>query len=145
TKAYPDKPSSFESAKLEYIPLNANGAQSVPYDILSLTHALKTRNEVLLVLGVSGALFLPFIRLFTSRKIILNIDGLEWKRAKWNKMARMFLKFSEKICVWASHKIIADNPYLETYVKETYAKDSALIEYGADHIMAVKRGTDPHP
>ena len=42
--------------------------------------------DVLLVLGVSGAFMFPFVKLFTKKKIITNIDGLEWKRDKWGRI-----------------------------------------------------------
>lgn len=135
SKAYPEKPTSFGPARLKYIPLDANGIQSIPYDVISMTSAILSGHDVLLVLGVSGALFLPLIRLFTSKKIILHIDGLEWKRNKWNAIAKKFLKYSEYIGIKFSQAIIADNHYIQTYIQDTYQRDSALIEYGADHII----------
>ncbi|MBS0028557.1 DUF1972 domain-containing protein [Chitinophaga sp. 22321] len=133
--AYKDKPARFGRTKLEYIRLNANGAQSIPYDIVSMTSAVFSGHDILLVLGVSGALFLPFIRLFTNKKLIVHIDGLEWRRNKWNTFAKKFLKFSEYIGVKFGHKIIADNSEIRTYIEQEYQKDSCLIEYGADHII----------
>ena len=35
SKSYKEKPSSYLSARLSYLPLSANGAQSIPYDIWS--------------------------------------------------------------------------------------------------------------
>ena len=75
----------WNGAKIKYIPLSANGFQSIFYDILSIIHAVLFC-DVLLILGVSGSLFLPLVKLFfPSRKIIINVDGLEWRRAKWSK------------------------------------------------------------
>jgi len=133
--AYKDKPAHFGRTRLEYIKLNANGAQSIAYDIVSMTSAVFSGHDILLVLGVSGALFLPFIRLFTNKKLIVHIDGLEWRRNKWNNFAKKFLKFSEYVGVKFGHKIIADNSVIRTYIQEEYKKDSVLIEYGADHII----------
>lgn len=133
--AYEDKPTHFGKTKLKYINLNANGAQSIPYDIVSMTSAIFSGHDILLVLGVSGALFLPLIRLFTNKKLVVHIDGLEWKRNKWNAFAKKFLKFSESIGVKFGHKIIADNHVISSYILNEYKKDSYLIEYGADHII----------
>lgn len=38
--SYQDHPKEFEGAELTYLPLSANGIQSVPYDILSLIKCL---------------------------------------------------------------------------------------------------------
>ncbi|MFI5222100.1 MAG: DUF1972 domain-containing protein, partial [Bacteroidia bacterium] len=130
---YYQQPSHYKNAKLVYLSLNANGVQSILYDIVSIFHAVR-RSEVLLILGVSGAVCFPFIRLFYPKiKLITNIDGIEWKRAKWNRIAKWYLKFSEKIAVKYSHRVIADNRMIVEYVNETYHIDSELIEYGVEH------------
>jgi len=71
---------SFLSAQLNYVPFNANGLQSIPYDIVSLISAVWNHYDVILLLGVSGAIALPLVRFFSSARIITNIDGLEWRR-----------------------------------------------------------------
>jgi glycosyltransferase involved in cell wall biosynthesis len=126
----------WETAELVYIPLKANGYQSVLYDLFSLCHALY-RAEVFLILGVSGALFLPFVRVFTNRRIIVHTDGLEWKRERWNSVIRFFLKLSEWIAVKSAHLLIADNPSIDDYLKQRYGKSPALIGYGGDHVLSV--------
>ena len=124
---------TWKGAKIKYIPISANGVSSIFYDIISMIHAVLF-SEVLLILGVSGCLFLPIIKLFFPfRKIIVNVDGLEWRRAKWSKHARLFLLWSEKVAVWCADEIIADNAAIQKYVFDRYGKPSRLIEYGADH------------
>lgn len=133
---YQDKIEKYQKAKLKYIPLNANGIQSVPYDILSILLALKdsdNSDDVLLLLGSSGAIILPFISLFTKKNIVFNMAGLEWKRSKWNRFARWFLKYSEKIAVKYSNSIIADNKGLQEYISSEYGVTSHVIAYGGDH------------
>ena len=88
SKGLRDKPDHYLSASLRYINLNANGLQSIPYDILSLLQVILMRHDRVLILGVSGALFIPFVRLFSRTIIITNIDGIEWRRSKWGKMAK---------------------------------------------------------
>lgn len=133
---YEDKIETYQKAKLKYIPLNANGVQSVPYDIVSILLALKdsnNRNDVLLLLGSSGAIILPFISIFRKRNIVFNMAGLEWKRSKWNRFARWFLKYSEKIAVKYSDAVVADNKGLQDYISAEYGVESHMIAYGGDH------------
>jgi glycosyltransferase involved in cell wall biosynthesis len=96
--------------------------------------------DVILVLGVSGSLILPFYRLFSKKKLIVNIDGLEHRRDKWGKVAKWYLKLSEKLAVKYADIIIADNKGIQDYVNEEYGKDSVLIAYGGDHVI---RDIDP--
>ena len=138
SKSYDKQTSRYNGAKLCYIPLNANGIQSIPYDIISIIKALRYA-DTLLILGVSGSIALPIAKLFSNKKIIVNIDGLEWKREKWNKFAKWFLKLSELLAVKMADVIVTDNRVIQDYVKAKYAKNSRLIAYGADHVQKIKQ------
>jgi len=136
SKSYKEQPNTYKNANLKYIPLNANGVQSIPYDIWSLLHAtITSKADNILILGVSGAICLPFIRLFSKSNIVTNIDGLEWKRNKWNTWAKRFLKFSEKVAVKYSDVIVADNKGIADYVTQEYGIASKVIAYGGDHAI----------
>ncbi len=126
----------YNGARLKYFPLNANGYQSIPYDFISLIHAL-IFSEAIIMLGISGALLIPFIRFFSSKPLIVNIDGQEWKRAKWNTPIRRFLRWSESLAVNFADCVITDNVVIYDYVKKEYGKESTLIEYGADHVSRI--------
>lgn len=134
-KDYATHISTYKGAKLKYIPLlHGNGAQSTPYDIWSMMRCLRGYDTVL-VLGVSGCIFLPFFRLFFRKRLLVNIDGLEHKRAKWGKRTKWFLRTSEAMAVKYADMVIADNKGIQDYVTETYHKPSALIAYGGDHVQ----------
>jgi len=138
SRAYPARESSFLSARLRYIPLNANGAQSILYDVWSLVSAVRHHNDVLLLLGVSGAIALPLVRFLSPARIITNIDGIEWRREKWQGWVKRFLRWSEKLAVRYSHEVIADNSVIATYVREAYGTDCHVIAYGGDHAVNVE-------
>lgn len=128
-----EKRKQFNNCKLVYIALDANGVQSIPYDVLSLVHAFFTTN-ILLVLGVAGSFMFPFIRLFSRKRVVVNIDGIEHRREKWSPLAKKYLKWAESLAVKYSHAVVADNKGIQEYVKETYNKDSVVIPYGGDHV-----------
>ena len=125
---------SYKGACLKYVPFHANGLQSVPYDIVSMMRAIRGYDTVL-VLGVSGCIFLPVFRLLSRSKLVVNIDGLEHRRDKWGKIARAFLKYSEMVAVKYADVVIADNKGIQDYVKEEYDRESELIAYGGDHVI----------
>jgi glycosyltransferase involved in cell wall biosynthesis len=132
---------SYKGAKLQYIPLEANGIQSIPYDSVSILHALM-KNDVLLILGVAGAWLIPFIRFFTNKKVIISIDGIEWKRDKWPLPAKLYLWWSEMIAVKYSHIDISDNESIQDYTALRYKTLSRVIAYGADHTLKVLPTTE---
>jgi glycosyltransferase involved in cell wall biosynthesis len=130
------RPKTHKNAKLTYIPLQANGVQSIPYDTISIIHAL-FKSDVLLILGVAGAWILPFVKWFTNKKIIISIDGIEWKRAKWNLVAKWYLFWAESMAVKYSHIDISDNEAIQDYTAMRYGTLSRIIEYGADHTLKI--------
>lgn len=125
------KSSHFNNAVLQYIPLKANGIQSIFYDIWAILKSI--RYDIILILGVSGCLILPIVRLLSNAKLIVNIDGIEHKRKKWGRFASFFLKLSESFAIKFAHQIIADNKAVADYVMTTYKKKSIIIPYGGDH------------
>ena len=136
SKAYYEKNGKYKNATLKYLPFKANGISSIPYDILGLFLSMFRNIDVMLVLGVSGCIYLPIFRFFSSAKIVTNIDGLEWKRDKWGQMARRFLKLSEKMAIQYSDIIIADNEAISQYILSEYGVVSKVIAYGGDHAVA---------
>ena len=127
----------WNGARLIYLPFSANGIQSIIYDIISMIHALFFA-DVLVVLGVSGGIFVPVIKLVTRKKVIVNIDGLEWRRDKWSKPVKKFLKLSERLAVKFSDADITDNAAIKRYTAIYYKTLSCQIEYGGDHCQKVK-------
>jgi glycosyltransferase involved in cell wall biosynthesis len=135
-KNYEKKLNSYNGANLKYININANGFQSIFYDIVSIFDSLKYA-DTLLILGISGCIILPLLKYFAlknNKKIIVNIDGIEWKRKKWGIFAKYFLKLSEKMTVKYADVVVSDNLVIKNYIKSKYNIDSMLITYGGDHV-----------
>lgn len=130
----PDRRKEYKGCRLKYIGLHANGISSILYDIVSMMCAIRGYDAIL-VLGISGCIFLPILKLVSKSKLVVNIDGLEHRREKWSKLARLFLLFSERCAVRCADVVIADNKGIQDYVTVTYHKTSELIAYGGDHVM----------
>lgn len=133
--------SSFEAEKnvkthngatIKLVPLRANGFQSVFYDFFTMLDACLRGADCILVLGVSGGIFFPLFRMFKSI-VVLNPDGAEWKRSKFSGLARSFLKFSERVAVKFSDRVISDNKIIASDLAARYGVESSIIEYGGDH------------
>lgn len=128
------KQKEYKKARLIYLPLHANGFQSILYDIVSLIRATSGYDAVL-ILGVSGCVFLPIFKLFSRARVIVNIDGVEHGRKKWGEIASWFLKISERAAITFADVIIADNKGISDYVQKTYNKKAELIAYGSNHAI----------
>lgn len=135
--SYAARPANLMGAKLRYIGLNANGVSSIAYDIVSLFSAVWHRSDVILLLGVSGAISLPLISLLSRARIVTNVDGVEWKRDKWRGAARWFLRLSERMAVRYSHEVVADNVGIAEHIKQSYGRNAHVIAYGGDHALQI--------
>ena len=132
-KHYKNKLASHNGAKLIYLPFKANGWQSILYDTLAIIQSIRPKQK-LLILGVSGAICLPFFKIVSRNEISINLDGIEWKRAKWSFTAKLFLRLSEYFAIRFSDKIVSDNVGIQKYVKDKYGIQTTMIPYGGDHI-----------
>lgn len=140
---YEKRLETYKGARLVYLDRDANGVSSVFYDYEGMKRAVALGADVMLVLGVSGCLFLPIIRRRFKGKIITNIDGLEWKRDKWKFYAKWLLRFSERQAVRHSDIIIGDNRGITDYINAAYKKVTAkkrveLIAYGGDNVAHIE-------
>jgi glycosyltransferase involved in cell wall biosynthesis len=136
SKAYNEKSKTYYGAQLKYINLKANGYQSVIYDVISLFKSRKS--DVILVLGTSGCIILPLLKKISKSKIIVNVDGVEWRRNKWNFLIKKFLKISEKIAIKYADEIVADNQGICDLLHDNYNVNSELIAYGGSHVFKKK-------
>lgn len=68
---------------------------------------------------------------------MVNMDGMEWKRSKYNKMTQRFLRWAESLAAKNAQVLVADSPRIKEYLKETYNKDAVFIPYGAELFTAV--------
>lgn len=106
------------------------------YDFLCLRDAARSDYDIILELGyVPCAIFYP---LFGRRrgKLVTNMDGLEWKRSKWNFILQKFAELTERLGARYSDALISDNEAIRTYLLDKYCVDSSFIPYGAKHVPA---------
>ena len=142
-RKYEKKLETYKGARLIYLERDANGKDSILYDYESMKIAVKENADIMLILGVSGCIFLPKICRVFKGKIITNIDGLEWRRDKWRFYAKWLLKHSEKMAVKYSDVIIGDNKGITNYVHTEYEKIVAnkkveLIAYGGNQVLHIQ-------
>lgn len=130
--AYTVHQREYKQAILKYLPFKANGPMAVVYDSISLFHAYLTC-DIVMSLGTVGCFWLPFLKLFSKKKVIVNLDGLDDKREKWGRVARYVIGNARNIAAHKADMIVADNQVIQEYIKDTYNRDSFLIEYGGDN------------
>lgn len=100
------------------------------YDLNCIRDARKKDFDVILQLGYTSSSV--WGKLLPKKAIVItNMDGLEWKRTKFGKNVRRFLKKAEKLAVKSSDYLIADSIGIQTYLQNKYKVQSQYIPYGA--------------
>jgi glycosyltransferase involved in cell wall biosynthesis len=101
------------------------------YDWNCIQHARKQNYDVLLFLGYTSSSV--WGKFFPKNPVIIsNMDGLEWKRSKYNHLTQQFLKRAEKWAVKYSHFYIADSIVIQNYLQRKYKIRCQYIPYGSE-------------
>jgi glycosyltransferase involved in cell wall biosynthesis len=100
------------------------------YDFNCIIDTRKRNLDIILQLGYTSSSIWSF--LFPKGPIIVtNMDGLEWKRTKYKRPVKRFLKYAEYLGVVKSNLLVADSPAIKDYLKKEYNADSVFVPYGA--------------
>ena len=100
------------------------------YDLACNKDAATRDFDVLMHLGYSSDAV--WWRKWPSRTVnIVNMDGLEWKRTKYNLLTRKFLKRSEYWAARHGDKLVADSPAIKNHIRNEYGKTAVYIPYAA--------------
>lgn len=140
---YACKMKTYKNSRLVYFPISANGIFGVLYDFVCLIHSVFTNHKKILVLGVSSAPLFKILKFFSpTLQIIVNIDGLEWRREKWGVLAKLYLRFATWLAIKHSDKVIADNDAISEFVTFRYGAQTEMIAYGGDHALVGSEKAD---
>jgi len=130
---YVDKSlTEYRGVRLVVLPaLRHKYLDTVSHTFLSMLHLLFRRMDIVLVCNAANALFCLLPRL-TGKRVVLNVDGLERKRKKWNRLGRAFYRLSERLSCLFPHAVVTDARTIQDYYTQRYSQPSVMIPYGAD-------------
>jgi glycosyltransferase involved in cell wall biosynthesis len=107
---------------------------TVSFDFRAAWHAL-WRGGVILTLGYNTAVF-SLLYTLRGRKSVMNMDGLEWKREKWSRLERLWLRLNELAGAKLSTHLIADHPEIGRHLRKFVPPSKiSVIPYGAAPVM----------
>ncbi|MCW0153697.1 DUF1972 domain-containing protein [Lactiplantibacillus plantarum] len=122
---------------------NIGSAKALLYDMKALRTSLDYIKEHHIdspIIYVLACRIGPFINHYKKElaqyngTLLVNPDGHEWKRAKWNAAIRRCWKISERLMVKHADLLICDSEGIERYIKHdyrSYQPDTTFISYGS--------------
>ena len=122
----------YRGVRLQYLPtIRHKYLDTIAHTAVSTAHLLFHRPDVALYCNGANALFTLWPRL-ARVPVVLNVDGIERKRKKWNKLAKAWYLLSEWLATVFPTVVVTDAETIRQYYRERYGKDSIFIPYGAE-------------
>ena len=115
-----------------FVPRHDGALGTIEFDRACVRDVV-TRSGVDLVLGYNTALF-NLTQRWAGRRIVMNMDGIEWKRQKWSLPAKAWLLANELIGLHGATLTIADHPEIARQLSRRTFRKPVMIPYGADRI-----------
>ena len=120
-----------------HVPVDLEGWKGTSrFDLLSIRHACR-HQDLCLTFGYNTAIFNVLQRLHGIPNVI-NMDGIEWSRARWGFAKQAILYANERIGCWVGNHLIADHPEIEKYLlTRAPQRKITILTYGADPLADV--------
>ena len=112
---------------------------TVAHTFLSVFHILPQHFDAVLICNAANSIF-SFVPRLAGMKTVVNVDGLERQRRKWNAIGKAYYLFSEWLSTWVPNAIVTDARTIEDYYRTRYRRRSHFIPYGADTERATSTG-----
>lgn len=107
------------------------------HSLLSFIEILRRRVDVVLVCNAANSPFLWILRLARIPTVV-NVDGIERKRAKWNILGKLWYRLGEFSSVLFASELVSDAEVIRSYYREKYRRDSTVIRYGYSEALGGK-------
>jgi glycosyltransferase involved in cell wall biosynthesis len=127
----------WQGVRLVRIPVAVAGPRgTIVFDWKATLHAARSPG-MCLTLGYNTAVFCALLRLARVPNVI-NMDGIEWQRAKWGSVAKAWFWLNEHAGSVLGNHLVADHPEIAKHLgRTTPATKITMIPYGADRLVAV--------
>ena len=99
--------------------------------LLSSLHVAFSDHDVVLTCNVANSPFVWISRL-SGKPVVLNVDGLDRRRGKWNAIGQAVLHVCEWMSTFTPTRVVTDAKTIQEYYLRRYRKESSVIGYGAD-------------
>lgn len=111
--------------------IESKALSTLTYGLSSSIDAVIRGADVALVMNVANGFWLPLLRL-RGIPAVVNVDGIEWERAKWGKLARVMFRAGAWMTARFAKTIVVDAEAIGDYWRAKFRRESAFIPYGGD-------------
>ncbi|MEX1045542.1 MAG: WecB/TagA/CpsF family glycosyltransferase [Chthoniobacterales bacterium] len=102
---------------------------TIVHTTLSMLDAMRRKYDIIYLCGVGNAILGRLAR-WRGMKVIINVDGADFRRKKWRGFARSWLQRSERWATRSADAIIADNATIADRYEQQYGVRPEHLSYG---------------
>lgn len=129
-------PKQYEGMRLVHLPaLRNKSLETLSHTAVSALHLARHRVDAAILFNAANAPFVPVLRA-RGIPVATNVDGLEWKRSKWQGAGKKYYRLAESLAVRWSDALIADAEGIAEYYRDEFGAETELISYGAPVVAA---------
>lgn len=109
--------------------IDTRSLSSLSYSFSSMFDAAKRKPSVALVMNVANGFALPLLK-FSRTPVLLNVDGIEWERDKWNRFAKSVFRLAARASARLADRLVFDAFEIGKYWEREFSRDGVFIPYG---------------
>lgn len=106
---------------------------TLTFGLTATIRAVRKRHDVVIVMNVANGFWLPILRAFGIPTLV-NVDGIEWERAKWGRLARTVFHVGAKLTARHGTRMVFDSREIERRWGIEFRRDGEFIPYGGDAV-----------
>jgi glycosyltransferase involved in cell wall biosynthesis len=100
------------------------------HTLLSTAHAMTSDYDVIHYHCLGPALF-SFLPRLAGKKTVVTVQGLDWQRGKWGRVAARVLRWGEAAAVSSPDATMVVSRTLQRYYRQQYNRDTIYVPNGA--------------
>lgn len=113
--------------------VESKSLSTLTYGLTAVLDAVVHRPDVVLVMNVANGFWLPLLRLARIPSLV-NVDGIEWERAKWGRSARTAFKLGARATARFGSRLVCDAREIVRRWRDEFGVDGVFIPYGGDEV-----------
>lgn len=114
--------------------------ETVAHTLYSAAHAARQSWSAVYVCNLANAPAALALRA-AGQRVVLNVDGLEWQRAKWSSVGRAYYKACAAVATRAPIELVTDARVIQRFYEEQYHRPTHYFPYGTDLQPVADDGT----
>jgi len=120
----------WEGMKIIGLPtIPTKSLDTIVHTTLSMLDAMRHKYDIIYLCGVGNAILGRLARL-RGMKVVINVDGADFRRKKWRGFARSWLQRSERWAVNSADCVIADSATIADRYEKNYGTRPEHLSYG---------------